>query len=192
MLTLPTTKKGEAKVLPGYGVKINRIYYWSPVFRNGLVENSKVFVRYDPFNMGIAYAFVNKRWVELQSEKYNILKSRSEKEVNIAFEELKRRAKLSEKKQDVTIKMLTDFINSIESEELLLIQRLKDKALRNLYVIEGGKTSQERIEQKSTSNESIDNDNIKLVVNNQSKELVNKQKKKVDISELEFESYEGL
>nr|WP_226670346.1 Mu transposase C-terminal domain-containing protein [Metabacillus litoralis] len=178
--------------MPGYGVKINRIYYWSPVFRNGLVENSKVFVRYDPFNMGIAYAFVNKRWVELQSEKYNILKSRSEKEVNIAFEELKRRAKLSEKKQDVTIKMLTDFINSIESEELLLIQRLKDKALRNLYVIEGGKTSQERIEQKSTSNESIDNDNIKLVVNNQSKELVNKQKKKVDISELEFESYEGL
>lgn len=191
ILSLPTTKKGNAKVMPGYGVKINRIYYWAPVFRNGLIENSKVFVRYDPFNMGIAYAFVNNRWVELQSEKFNIFKNRSEKEVNIAFEELKRRMKLSEKKQEVTIKMLTDFINSIESEELLLTQRLKDRAMRNLYVVEGGKATSDEIEHKPKSQKLNENENIKLVVNNQKKELEN-QKDKINISELEFESYEGL
>ncbi|GGE81300.1 TnsA endonuclease N-terminal domain-containing protein [Priestia taiwanensis] len=188
-LTLPTTKKGTAKVLPGYGVKINRIYYWSPVLRNGLIENSQVFVRYDPFNMGIAYAFINNRWIELESEKFNIFKNRSEKEVNIAFEELKRRTVLSEKKQDITIKMLAEFLNSIESEELLLSQRLKDRAMRNLYVIEGGKSKSEEVEQEPKVEKVLTSENIRLVVNNQEERLA---KNDLDILNVEFESYEGL
>ncbi len=34
MLTLPTTAKGTAKLMPGRGVKINHIYYWCEAFRN--------------------------------------------------------------------------------------------------------------------------------------------------------------
>lgn len=192
ILTLPTTKKGEAKVVPGYGVKINRIYYWASVFRNGLLENRQVFVRYDPFNMGIAYAFINNKWVELQSEKFNLFKNRSEKEVNIAFEELKRRAMLSEKKQSVTIKMLSDFLNSIESEELLLAQQLKDRAMRNLYVIEGGKVNSEKFEHEPKIEEMTEKENIRLVVNNQGEESCQRYKNDIDTLKIEFESYEGL
>ena len=43
------------------------------------------------------------------SQKNLIFSKSFGKEVNIAFEELKRRAMLSEKKQSVTIKMLSDF-----------------------------------------------------------------------------------
>ena len=32
MCTLPSTLKGTAKVLPGCGVKINYLYYWSDTF----------------------------------------------------------------------------------------------------------------------------------------------------------------
>ena len=182
MLSLPTTKKGEAKVTPGYGVKINRIYYWNQVFRNGLIENHKVPVRYDPFNMGIAYAYVNKRWVQLESEKYNIFKNRSEKEINLAFTEIKRRLSLGQKKQDVTIKMLADFLISIEAEEVLLEQRLRDRAMRNLYVIDGGKLNEE--DKGKVQNTTSTPENIKLVVDN--------AKTKVDFSELEYEAFEEL
>ncbi|MGK7898908.1 MAG: TnsA endonuclease N-terminal domain-containing protein, partial [Xenococcus sp. (in: cyanobacteria)] len=56
MLTLPTTQKGTAKVQPAHGVKIHYIYYWSNQFRDPEIENTLVPIRYDPFNVGIAYA----------------------------------------------------------------------------------------------------------------------------------------
>ena len=63
MATLPTTAKGVAKVAPGRGVKVNQIYYWSDPFRNPAVEGTCVAVRYDPFDAGAAYAFVERQWV---------------------------------------------------------------------------------------------------------------------------------
>lgn len=181
MLTLPTTKKGEAKIIPGYGVKINRIYYWNNLFRNGLLENEKVPVRYDPFNMGIAYAFVNKRWIQLESEKYQIFKNRSEKEVNLAFEEIKRRLSLGQKKQEITTKNLAEFLRSIEAEEILLKQRLRDKAMRNLYVISGGKSNEYETKQQINPTKI---ENISLVIDNDKSEF--------DILDLEYEEYEEL
>ncbi|WP_353048106.1 MULTISPECIES: Tn7 transposase TnsA N-terminal domain-containing protein [unclassified Oceanobacillus] len=186
ILTLPSTKKGTAKVIPGYGVKINRFYYWDSSFRNGSIENRSVLVRYDPFNMGIAYAYVNKRWIELKSEKYNVLKNRTEKELNIAFQELKTRVKLSERKTNVTAKMITDFLTSLEAEESLLSQRLKDRAIRNLYVVEGG--LKESPDEKIQSNyEEVVNENFKLVVDNTTDNI-----NEIKIEDIEFEPYEEL
>ncbi|WP_018930904.1 TnsA endonuclease N-terminal domain-containing protein [Gracilibacillus lacisalsi] len=185
ILTLPSTKKGTAKVIPGYGVKINRFYYWDPSFRNGLIENTSVFVRYDPFNMGVAYAFINKRWIQLKSEKFNILKNKTEKELNIAFQELKTRAKLSDQKTDVTTKMITDFLVSIEAEEVLLRQRLKDRATRNLYVVEGGIKEVFGREVQSEYEPTI-NENIKLAVDN------TENSKEINLDDIVFEPYEEL
>ena len=53
MLTLPTTAKGTAKLMPGRGVKINRIYYWCEAFRNFAGERQAIPVRYDPFDVGM-------------------------------------------------------------------------------------------------------------------------------------------
>jgi putative transposase len=63
MATLPTTPKGTAKVMPGRGVMINHIYYWSSSFQVPGVENQQVPIRYDPFDAGTAYAFIEGRWV---------------------------------------------------------------------------------------------------------------------------------
>lgn len=71
ILTLPTTSSGKAKVQQSRGVKINSIYYWSNLFRNPEVENTSVPIRYDPFNIGIAYAFVQDQWVECISQYYS-------------------------------------------------------------------------------------------------------------------------
>ncbi len=70
MLTLPTTSDEKSKVQPGQGVKINYIYYWADAFRNPQIENTRVQVRYDPFDAGTAYAFVGGQWVKCISQYY--------------------------------------------------------------------------------------------------------------------------
>ena len=47
-------------------------------------------VRYDPFDMGTAYAYVDGQWVRCISEHYALLQGRSEREVRYASLELRR------------------------------------------------------------------------------------------------------
>jgi putative transposase len=140
MFTLPTTKKGNAKVCAARGVKINSIYYWSDAFRNPEVERSSVEVRYDPFDAGIAYAFVCGTWVKCYSEYYSILRNRSEREIKVATEELRRRRRLHSQQLNVTAKKLAEFLESVEAEEQLLIQRLRARETQSVMTsINGNK-----------------------------------------------------
>lgn len=142
MLTLPTTKKGNAKVQPGRGVKINHFYYWSNLLYDPDVEGKQVEVRYDPFNMGVAYAYVKKRWIQLRSEYQTDLSNRTEKEIQISFEELRQRKKVQGQKASVSVKQLVDFLRSAQDVERLQMQRLRDKEVKvALTVLEGGKSN---------------------------------------------------
>jgi hypothetical protein len=140
MFTLPTTVKGKAIVCAGRGVKINSIYYWSEVFRDPEVERSSVEVRYDPFDAGIAYVFVRGAWVQCHSEYYSILRNRSEREIKIATEELRRRRRLHSKQFNVTAKKLAEFLESVEAEELLLAHRLRDREAQGIVSQINGKS----------------------------------------------------
>lgn len=151
MLTLPSTRKGTAKIEPERGVIINRIYYWSNIFRDPETERKQVHVRYDPFDISKAYAFVKNSWVTLESEYFNGLRNRTEKEIQQAFEELRRRNKLHGRQASVTSKKLADFLRSTESNEALLLQRLRDSEVRSSFqVFDGGKVEA----QKSISTQS--------------------------------------
>jgi transposase InsO family protein len=132
MATLPTTPKGTAKILPGRGVKIKRLLYWSDSFRNPLVENTQVRIRYDPFNTGIAYAFVSGKWVECYSEYYSIFAGKSEKELMFATKELRKKLSQSTEKFTLTAKRLADFLQSVEADEALLMQRQRDREARSI------------------------------------------------------------
>lgn len=127
-LTFPSTKKGTAKVQPGAGVKIHGFYYWNDMFRSQKYQNTQVKVRFDPFNIGEAYAYLNNSWTKLISEHYTILKGRTLKEIQMASEELRKRNKIKGIERERTTKELVDFLTSLESQELLELQRLKDKA----------------------------------------------------------------
>jgi hypothetical protein len=84
IFTLPTTAKESAKVTPGHGVKIHHVYYWCEAFRDPEVQGQQVAVRFDPFDAGVAYAFVRRQWVQCHSEYYAVLKGRSQREVMLA------------------------------------------------------------------------------------------------------------
>jgi putative transposase len=132
MLTLPTTRKGTAKIMPHMGVKINSLFYWSDAFLNPEVGKTQVPIRYDPFDAGVAYAFIKGHWVHCLSEHYAIFAGRSEREIQLATAELRKRNQLHGQQFSLTARKLADFLSSLEAEELLLEQRLRDTEAREI------------------------------------------------------------
>ncbi len=126
MATRPTTASGVAKVRPGAGIKIHYIYYWSDAFAHPEVERTKVPVRYDPFDVGVAYAYVQGRWVKCISQYYSIFEGHSEKELLLASSEIRRMRKSTRTITSVSAKRLADLIANAQEHETLLLQRLKD------------------------------------------------------------------
>jgi len=93
LMTLPSTIKGTAKIDYQRGVKINRIFYWSDEFRTPGTTGQSVPIRFDPFDAGIAYAWVNRKWRECRSEHFQVLKGKSHREIYLATEILKKEKK---------------------------------------------------------------------------------------------------
>ena len=137
ILTLPSTRKGTAMITPGRGMKINHVHYWSDYFRNPAWETKQVPVRYDPFDVGTAYGFVDRQWVECHSEYYAVLHGHSEREIHLASEELRKRRQNHSGQFAITAKKLAEFLESVELEEEILIQRLSDLEARAIDVQSG-------------------------------------------------------
>ncbi|MBK8024777.1 MAG: Mu transposase C-terminal domain-containing protein [Chloroflexi bacterium] len=64
IMTLPSTRRGKAKIQPGRGIQINNIYYWAEIMRRPDIEGISVPVRYDPFDIGRAYVYAENQWHE--------------------------------------------------------------------------------------------------------------------------------
>ena len=126
ILTLPSTAKGTAKVIPGRGVRINYLFYWNDAFRDGRVEGLSLPVRYDPFDAGLAYAFVHGGWRQCLSEHYADFRGRSEREIKIATAELRRQHQQHARSLTVTAHRLAEFLNAVQADEKLLQQRQRD------------------------------------------------------------------
>ena len=134
MATRPSTPKGNALVQPGQGIKVNYLYYWNDTFRSPIVEKTKVPVRYDPFDMGVAYAYLEGRWVKCISQYYSTFVGRTEKEVLLAAQEIRQKDKRNAVSTNISAKRLADFIAAVQEHETLLMQRLRD--LEALGVLE--------------------------------------------------------
>lgn len=126
LVTLPTTQRGRAKIHSTQGVQIKYLHYWSNLFRDPELQNQLVDVRYDPFDVGVAYAYVCGQWVECISEYYSVFQGRSEKEILLASAELIKRHQNHSQRLKLRAKHLAEFLSSAEAEEVLLSQRLRD------------------------------------------------------------------
>lgn len=146
--TLPGTSKGTAKLKPLLGVKINSIYYMSKdgAFDDEEIWNTQLPVRYDPFDVGHAYALANGEWTECISEHYASFQGRSEREKQIASEELRKRNRRHGQQFTVSAAQLAEFITSVESIEALLPQRLRDHEASAVFALMEGTDSHGRDE----------------------------------------------
>jgi putative transposase len=133
ILTLPTTQSQKVKVHPVQGIQIRGIHYWNSAFRDPSIHKTYVAIRYDPFDIGIAYAYVRGQWIECISEYYAAFKGRSEKEIWLATTELQKRKTNHHQEFKVRAKKLAEFLSSAEAEEVLLAQRLRDNQGKEVF-----------------------------------------------------------
>jgi putative transposase len=151
--SLPTTPKGTAQVEPGRGVKIHSVYYWSDEFRPATIEHTQVPVRYDPFDIGRASAFVQGRWVSCISEYYLQFKGHSERELLLATAELRKRQQNHSKEVSITGKRLAEFLAEACAQEVLLTQRLQDVEAQDVFAqmggVQGNEPREKRLEEQA-------------------------------------------
>lgn len=139
-LTLPSTPKGTAKLQPNKGVCINKRYFWSLSFRNAALEKTHLPVKYEPYDCGIAYAFINGVWTKCISEKFADFNGRTEREVALATIELENRSKQKGEKFKYKAGRLAEFLGSLDAKELLLKQRVQDAEMKQVFNLMAGAT----------------------------------------------------
>ena len=132
MATAPSPRKPTAKVMPGRGVKVHYLFYWHEALRHPEVEGTQVPVRYDPFNVGIAYAYVRGQWVRCVSQDYAAFQGHSAKELAVATELLRQQARVHHHAATITPRRLADFLAQVHDHERLLLQRLRDQEARGV------------------------------------------------------------
>jgi hypothetical protein len=97
------------------------------MLRDPEIERSHVPVRYDAFDIGTAFAFVKGHWVQCHSEYYAIFRGHSERELMLATQELRKRHREHERQRGLSARTIGDFLQSVEAQEILLAQRLRDR-----------------------------------------------------------------
>jgi len=144
ILTMPTTRKQTAKNTVDKGVKINYIRYNASELKEREFEGKQLHVRYDPFDLSYAYVRVGKRWVKCVSDYYASLEYCTERQLKIITEEIHQRNKNLRQKEEITAKLLAEFIARAEevqkgqAEQRLLRQRVHDRETKPLiYAING-------------------------------------------------------
>jgi hypothetical protein len=135
MMTLPSTAKGTAVVHPSRGVKINSVYYWHDAFRDPTLTGQSVPVRFDPFDIGSAYVYVRNQWIRCHSEHYAILHGHSEREKQLITQRLHERARSHGQSCTVTARQLATFFASVEAQEEILAQRVRDAEARQALTL---------------------------------------------------------
>ena len=154
-LSLATTRKQVAKVEPGRGVKINYLYYWSDAFLSRKVEETRIPVRYDPFDIGTAYGYAQGRWVKCQSEYYLQLHGHSERELHLASHELRKRYQNHAGESSITAKRLADFLAQASSHEEVLKQRQHDLEARDVFAHMGSPRMIEEVQKRTETTDQL-------------------------------------
>ncbi len=91
----------------------------------------------------MAYAYVNKKWQPCISDYRHDFKGRSEREIQLATAELRKRNQRHGQQFNVSQKQLALFLRSPEAAEILLMQRLRDSEAKGVLATINGIPAQE-------------------------------------------------
>jgi putative transposase len=127
LLTCPSTRTGCAKLDGARGIVVNGLRYWNPLMRSSPEAGRCVPVRYEPFDMSIAYAFVDGQWLKCTADAFFQVQGRSEREWQLILDEWRAQQRQHGKKRvSINGALLAQFLEEITTEEQLLLQQLRD------------------------------------------------------------------
>lgn len=129
LMCLPTTPLGKAKVRVGKGIKIRRIFYWHAAFRDPRVVGRTVDVRYDPFDVSRAYAYVDGAWQLCRSEYQALFERRTEREIATLSQEIIATMQLAGPLRPIRAAVLAHHLSNARMTESILLQRRRDAEL---------------------------------------------------------------
>lgn len=124
----PSTPKGTARV-SREGVKINYLVYYHAALQRHIGKDLSV--RYDPFDMAVAWAFADGQWLELKSRHEGVLRDLTERDVGLAAAEWRKRRSDVEKIR-LDERELVQFLKEIMNTETLLLERRRAAEERKL------------------------------------------------------------
>jgi hypothetical protein len=128
---MPSTKRGVSTIVPGRGVKISHIYYWSGAFRDMKVKGVKVPTRYNPLDKSKAFAYLGGNWLECRSEYASAFEGRSEKEIAIITKEITGKNKRDGKRRTINAETIARSLRTVDATQKLLTQRKRDAERKN-------------------------------------------------------------
>ncbi len=120
--SLPAAPKGSVTLRTNKPVQIHNVEYWHPSFRNASLDGQKVPARYDPFDLGVAYVFLNNTWLKCQAVLYENFRQRSEKELQSATEEYRRVIHTNQRSKSMNLRRLAQFVSRLEQQEHALAE----------------------------------------------------------------------
>ncbi len=139
MLTRPTTRTGVVKIHPSRGITVNGLHYWHDCMRASQVAGQTVPVRYEPYDMGVAYAYIGGQWLECIADAFAQVHGRSEREWDLILDEWREEQRQhSQKRITLNGPLLAQFLHKLESDETLLLQRqgdLEEQAQRSAFLL---------------------------------------------------------
>jgi Mu transposase, C-terminal len=118
----------------GRGITINGLQYWHERMMASDVAGQTVPVRFEPYDMGVAYAYIGGQWLECIADAYAQVRGRSEKEWNLILDEWREHQRQHAQKR-VTLNgpLLAQFLQRVEQEEKFSLQHereYEEQALR--------------------------------------------------------------
>jgi putative transposase len=127
ILTCPTTRTNYAKLDAARGVVVNGLRYSHPLIRSSREAGKRVEVRYEPFDMSIAYAFVDGQWLTCTADAFLQVQGRSEREWDVLLDEWREQQRAHHRKRvSVDSTRLATFVEEVRAEEALLAQQQRD------------------------------------------------------------------
>jgi putative transposase len=133
MLTLPSTRSGAALVNAQKGIRIHYFDYWSDAFHDPKLHARLIPVRYDPWDLSVAYALIGAQgWVRCRSEHWDLLRGHTERELQFAVAELRKLRADQRHRSALSGRQLALFMHDVQTEEAFL---LRDREAANREVI---------------------------------------------------------
>ena len=127
MLTRPTTRVGTVKIHRSRGITVNGLQYWHESIRSTQVAGQTVAVRYEPYDMGVAYAYIGGQWLECIADAYGSVHGRSEREWNLILDGWREQQRQhAQKRISLNGPLLAQFLQKLEHDEALLLQQQRD------------------------------------------------------------------
>lgn len=127
---LPSTRTGKAMVRHGRGIKVRGFLYWHAAFRDAEIVGRQVPVRYDPFDISKAHAYINGEWLLCRSEYAAIFERRTENEILVITQEIRAHHALYGIQRQINGADVAAFVIQEKKSEALLRQQRRDAERR--------------------------------------------------------------